>query len=352
MNLYEPTIDFPFSNMVLSTPSAMSESGTYFSKLLSSEGEPIHLQFPKSKTKNGVIICKRGCYTDLLYKHGSETAFTDWLEQLEEYCKVLIGDKKNVWFSQELDRHDIEKMLTSVSRPYKGGTMFLVRASLDKSKMSNTLKCQLYDQDENKIQSVDTITDAHDIIPLVNLEGIKFTSDSIDIIMKVTQIMIFNLDNRVVNDACLIKQNVALSDLPQVENTSLEECEISKHNDIKSYDNESQNQNNVVEHDISNKNITLGEISELPDNLNETVDLNEVNISSLPEDEEVLLLKKPNDVYYDIYKSALIKAREMKKNALEAYLEAKQIKTKYMLEDLDEELDEDETLRQDFEQLI
>lgn len=321
MKLYDLTLEFPFSNMVLSSPSAMTAKGTYFSKLSFSDGEQIYLQLPKSKTKNGVIMSKRGCYMDLLYKHGAENAFTDWIDQLEEQCKVLIGGKKEVWFSQELDTHDIERMLTSVSRPYKGGTMFLVRASLDKSKMSETLKCQLYDEDENKIHNFDTITDAHDIIPLVHLEGIKFTSDSIDIIMKATQIMMFNMDKPVVRDACFIKQNVSLPQPPPIENNSLEECEIL-HNEIKSDENE----NTVPEHDI-----TLGEISEPPE------DLNEVNISCIQEDDEVLLLKKPNEVYYELYKSALMKAREMKKNALQAYLEAKEIKTTYMLEDLDEE---------------
>lgn len=333
MNLYDLTLDFPFSNMVLSSPSAMTVKGTYFSKLSFGDGEQIHLQLPKSKTKNGVNMCKRGCYMDLLYKHGSETDFTDWLDQLEEQCKVLIGEKKEVWFSQELDTHDIERMFTSVARPYKGGAMFLVRASLDKSKMYDTLKCQLYDQDENKIHNFDTITALHDIIPLVHLEGIKFTSDSIDIIMKVTQIMMFDLDNPVVGDACFIKKSVSPPPPPPIENNSLEECEIP-HNEIKPEENE----NTVPEHDI-----TLGKITELHDHLNE------VNISSIHEEEEMLLLKKPNDVYYEIYKSALMKAREMKKNALQAYLEAKQIKTKYMLDDLDEENeDEDETLRQDF----
>ena len=49
-----------------------------------------------------------------------------------------------------------------------------------------------------------------------------------------------------------------------------------------------------------------------------------------------MTLKKPNEVYYEIYRAAREKAKHMRKVALEAYLEAQQIKTKYMLEDLDE----------------
>ena len=56
---------------------------------------------------------------------------------------------------------------------------------------------------------------------------------------------------------------------------------------------------------------------------------------------DTIKIKKPNEVYYEIYKVAREKAKLAKKLAIEAYLEAQNIKTKYMLDDLDES-DEDE----------
>ena len=47
-------------------------------------------------------------------------------------------------------------------------------------------------------------------------------------------------------------------------------------------------------------------------------------------------MKNPNEVYYEIYKQAREKAKDCRQKAIEAYLEAKQIKTKYMLHDLDD----------------
>ena len=47
-------------------------------------------------------------------------------------------------------------------------------------------------------------------------------------------------------------------------------------------------------------------------------------------------MKKPNQVYYEIYKKAREKAKEAKKNAVVAYLEMKNIKKTYMLNDIDE----------------
>jgi rRNA-processing protein FCF1 len=52
--------------------------------------------------------------------------------------------------------------------------------------------------------------------------------------------------------------------------------------------------------------------------------------------EDKMTLKKPNQVYYEIYKQARKKAKQAKKEAIMAFLEAKNIKKTYMLEDLDE----------------
>jgi rRNA-processing protein FCF1 len=51
---------------------------------------------------------------------------------------------------------------------------------------------------------------------------------------------------------------------------------------------------------------------------------------------ETITLKKPNEVYYQLYKEAREKAKTAKKIAIIAYLEAKNIKKTYMIESLDE----------------
>lgn len=349
MNLYEANNDFPFSNIMLTTPTALSDAGTYYSKFMIEQDNPIHIQLPKSKTKNGIIMSKRGCYIDLVYKHGTELTFVEWIDKLEEYCKELIDKKKEVWFSQELDKHDIDRMMTSVSRPYKGGTHFMVRAVIDKSKMSNNIKCQIYDEDENKIHNFENILPEKTIIPLVHLEGIKFNGSNIDIIIKVTQIMVLNLENISISDECLIKQSIINTEQPLLNNNNNNTVE----NETQSLEESvfSENMGNVSDAnnaEIEHTDISLGEVSELPDNLNvnTSFDLSEVNIS-VDDEKEVLMLKNPKQVYNELYKSALLKARQMKKKALEAYLEAKQIKTKYMLDNFEDENDI-ESIQEDF----
>jgi hypothetical protein len=49
-----------------------------------------------------------------------------------------------------------------------------------------------------------------------------------------------------------------------------------------------------------------------------------------------ITLKKHKDVIYEMYKVAKRKAQEAKKSAIRAYLEAKEIKASYLLDDLDD----------------
>jgi hypothetical protein len=68
-------------------------------------------------------------------------------------------------------------------------------------------------------------------------------------------------------------------------------------------------------------------------------DLKEINIDTSNDGLETIQLKKPNQVYYEIYKEARRKAKQAKKEAIVAFLEAKNIKKTYLLEDLEDSED-------------
>ena len=55
---------------------------------------------------------------------------------------------------------------------------------------------------------------------------------------------------------------------------------------------------------------------------------------------ECMHLRKPDDVYRDIYRAARRKAKQMRKAAVAALLEAQQIRARYMLEDVGESDDD------------
>jgi hypothetical protein len=88
-----------------------------------------------------------------------------------------------------------------------------------------------------------------------------------------------------------------------------------------------------------NDNLIDLDFEDLNEDIEENVtELKEVNLS-LPLEEnnlETMQLKKPNQVYFELYKEARNKAKLAKKNALLAYLEAKNIKKTYLLDNLND----------------
>ena len=62
--------------------------------------------------------------------------------------------------------------------------------------------------------------------------------------------------------------------------------------------------------------------------------LSEIDIK-LPEKENSMVLKPANEVYLEIYKEARKRAKEAKKEAIKTYLEAKRIKSTYLLDDFE-----------------
>ena len=74
-------------------------------------------------------------------------------------------------------------------------------------------------------------------------------------------------------------------------------------------------------------------------------EIEEIKLDTLEtQDNNSVILKKPQDVYYEMWKNARIKAKNAKKEALAAFLEAKQIKENFMLENLDSDSDNNEDL--------
>jgi hypothetical protein len=190
------------------------------------------------------------------------------------------------------------------------------------------------DLEEPKLDSVPQV------VPDIALEAVP------DIALEVVPDILEEFDiNTFINDSANdlvkgIKQNdLAVSfDLSNTIKTTSEneiekQNESEKQNEIET-ENEKQNEIETEnEKEIEDLNNIHLEITELEDpNI-----LKEVDMSlTLEKNLETITLKKPNQVYYEIYEKAREKAKEAKKTALQAYLEMKNIKKTYMLDDIDE----------------
>lgn len=361
METFEANTTFNFDSISLANPQPV-QGGSFFTRATIDQDKPLYIQFPKCYTKNGIVNTKRGKYCDLLYEKNNQEQLIEWTLALEKTFQQKIFEKKNTWFHNELVLDDIETMMSPISRLYRSGSKLLIRSYIDVSQHNNVDKCLAYN--ENKLQiSLDKISEDTPIIPLVIVEGIKFSTKSFEIVIKLVQLMILDkLEDH--SQVCLIKHDInptknvkietnnddnsSTSDISDVVETDMKK-EIIETDNIKT--DEKENNDELIQQNKDNNEMsfedkslekmeTLEDIVEVVDEKNTIPSIEEIDIT-VDDNTEVLNLKKPNDVYYDIYRAAREKAKHMRKVAIEAFLEAKDIKTKYMLDGIDDS-DEEE----------
>ena len=377
-DIIEPTIDYDFSNLYLGPPSTVA-GGAYFTKIMYNNNKQLYIQTPKSLTKQGFVKSGKKIYVDLMFDN-NDTVFINWIENLEAKCLELIFSKGDNWFQTKLDKDDIETAFTSPFKIYKSGKFYLLRVNVKPNiKIFN---------DDTKIINLEDLTADKTLISIIEIQGIKFSSRNFQIEIELKQSMVVSPDPFL--DACFIKK-------PNKKQNSADEEEVDLDESINDSDNlfatpltkqkietpiiesfsnididKKTEMNTAINSKTSgspivNTNIQLGDITDLDLNSDnnsdniileiedlsvEPVKIDDINIlkevdpsSSLEDNLESFTLKKPNQVYYEIYKKAREKAKAAKKEAILAFLEAKNIKKTYMLDDIDEsDEDEDEDL--------
>lgn len=377
---------FPYDELSLANPHGL-QGGAYFSKL-KLLGKTISFQTPKSKTKNGIIKTDKKIYCDLLFDKDDDDVI-EFLTELEDKIKNLIYEKKDKWFHTDMDMDTIDYHWQNVLRPYKGSYV-LLRCFIKKPKntLNSARTIQIYNEDE-QLLDLDKVTKDKTIVSLLDLTGLKFTSQSFSLEFNLTQVMILN--DEIKRNKCLIKKDTTqeTKTLEKLdENTkNPEETEdtttFSEKQNIKTEEIVSQNENIklvsdvISSEDLQNniekeeeksdetennskieETVHTNEDSKLVDatddleknievkpdeKFNELEELNEINLE-IPSELEAVHLKKPNEVYLEIYKEVKKRAKEAKKKAIEAYLEAKRIKSLYLLDEIESSDDEGELL--------
>ena len=337
MDIYNPDDSFDFNSISLANPQP-AQAGSFFTKLSldATTNKPLYIQLPKCVTKQNIVEAMNGKYCDLMYERTDEDKLMNWIEKFEHACQDKIDAKKSLWFQSDLSRDDIETMMSPMTRLYKSGKYILIRAYLNTSKLTSKDKCIAYDEHEMPIELDNISSDKH-IIPLILIDGIKFSSRSFEIEIKLLQIMVIDPPTPIkeVLPICLIKNKT----LPNLLSDKSETATVAPVAPVATAIDLANLEDNTIKLNIGE---TAVQGSEPVNNQNITFDgVEEVNLD-FNDIKESITLKKPNDVYYEIYKAAREKAKHMRKVAIEAYLEAKEIKTKYMLSDIDDSEEESE----------
>jgi hypothetical protein len=394
-NIIEPNESFNFNQLTLAHPSGI-QGGAYFTKIEYYK-KPLYIQTSKSLTRQGFVKTGKKYYCDLMFDKNSETLL-NWFENLEERCQTLLYEKRYDWFQNSLEKNDIETAFNSLIRIYKSGKYYLIRTNI-KNTRTDEPAVNIYNENEVTL-NMSHITNETNIISILEIQGIKFTSRNFQIEIELKQVMVIN-DEPIFKN-CLIKTVKNKDDIVKKDKNTLEENNINflqdaqvvplvnslNQNTLDTLDtldidnlDDKINDLDLDNNDLDLDNNDLGDnndldsISELdPNTINNTNnnskttglgleisfedlenkteenpnELSEFNIDiDLENNLESIQLKKPNQVYFELYKEARNKAKLAKRNAILAYLEAKNIKKTYMIEnindsdsDFDAEIDE------------
>ena len=366
-NIIEPTMDYDFEKLYFGPPTTLA-GGAYFSRLMYNTNKTLFIQCPKSLTKQGFVKSGKKMYTDLMFDN-NDTVFINWIENLEIKCQNLVFLKRDSWFKSQLEKDDIESAFTSPFKIFKSGKYYLLRVNVNPN-------IKIYNEKDQIITS-EELTNDKTIISILEIQGLKFTSRNFQIEIELKQAMVVRPDPFL--DECFIKKPVKSQPTKEVminetnnmnelnefneKNETNEDVDLDTLGNLDNLINQSvadlsknsknkMNEINSIDLDVSfdkpNKenpfeleeaNIVL-DIEELDTNeeINEDPSiLKEIDLSStLDNNLEAITLKKPNQVYYEIYQKAREKAKDAKKIAITAYLEMKNIKKTYMLDDIDE----------------
>jgi len=418
-----PDASFDFKELSLGHPTP-TQGGAYFTQLLYNN-KPLYIQTTKSKTKQGLVKHGKKYSCDLMFDNSSGDLI-NWFENIEVTCQKLLLSKSTAWFASTLESSDVENNFNSIIRIYKSGKFYLIRTII-KNTLQNEPSIKIYNEDEISLP-IDKITTDTNIVSILEITGIKFTTKTFQIDICLRQIMVLddeptfenclfktnkvktipdnqtqdnnieldeqniyldestvistmfndssnclveNTDDTIIEDESIYLRNItddkdideitldeqtldeqtidnavldnqyldnsALDnqglDNPALDNQGLDNPDLDNQGlDNPALDNQGLENPYLIHNELKENSNIVFDTEELVDDYN---DVKEVDLN-IDNSLETITLKQPNQVYFELYKTAREKAKLAKRNALISYLEVKNIKRTYMLDNLND----------------
>jgi hypothetical protein len=355
--IHDPNPSFQFDRIALTTPGAIA-GGAHFSKIMI-DRTPLYIQTPKCSTKAGIIGSGRKMYTDLVFTNENEDII-QWMEALETKLRQKIYENRGRWFDSEMSEDDIEGCFSPMVKLYRSGKQYCVRVNINSKADAKPLK--IYDEDEMTVEPAQ-ITEKTQVIAILEIQGVRCTSKSFCVDLEMKQLMVLKPSD--LFDSFIISKNRkpletdtqkylaktdAIKELSDPKELSLEKS-INNESDfpeesisIQLYEEEPIKINeeppiqindmlplepSALSEPVLANDDDLG-LTESPEILEFDLDVNEIDAA------DTFQLRDKKEVYYEMYREALQKAKAAKAIALTEFMEARRIKNLYMLKDLDD----------------
>ena len=355
--IYETNSSFQFDKLLLSSPKLIA-GGNHFIKY-SISNSSLYIEPPKCAIKGSISKTTKRSYCDLIFSN-QDIEFITWMEDLETHTCKQIFENRAKWFESDMELSDIENYFASPMKSYKSGNNYLVRTNIPTRLGKINLK--IYNENEEEIDP-ETINEDTNVVTVLEVQGIKCSARSFQIEFEVKQMLQIapvnmfdkcillkkNVSNTVSNDSDInLGDKDALTNETEIISDGDDSLEKDPSNSPTNESVDDDHCEQTIKTESNNQNY-LETSNEMPD-IHANTNIPEANIfSDLKEfdmnlddieNSDQIQIKARNDIYYELYKEARKKARVSRNLALQSYLEAKEIKTKYDLDDI--ESDEDD----------
>jgi hypothetical protein len=335
--IYETNNKFKFNELHIGKP--LSSSAGVFICRYSIHEKPLYIQPPKCTIKQMVTKTGKRMYCDLIF-HQENEQFIQWMENLENSSQKMIYTNREKWFQTELELDDIENSFTSPMKIYKSGKSYIVRTSIPTRLGKPVLK--IYDEDEKDI-SYDEMKEGSQVMVILEVQGIRCSARSFQIEIELKQMMVMKPSD--LFNTCILKKKTTENTQYQPEDDLfvIREPKTIDENlgkDVPPDVLESCTNNDTSEIIVTEPPVEI-KIDTSKQDINELCEV-DFNLDEMSETETVSI-KQRNDVYYKMYREAREKAKIARDLALSAYLEAKRIKNTYMLDDIIDSSDSEES---------
>jgi hypothetical protein len=195
-------------------------------------------------------------------------------------------------------------------KPLKGGNQLSLRVNVPTS-VTRANACTVFDESEKPVH-LSYLTPEHQIISIIEVLGIRFTSSSFQLDLSCKQIAA--VSNQPLFQSCVIKKDASIYSYPSVASTTATATATAT----------------VTANPVPVKKEDTGELKPL------------LETDIIIEQEPPISIHDPLKIYYSLYKAALKRAKDAKRMSIQAFLDAKNIKNKYNLDIYDEDYNDDD----------
>jgi hypothetical protein len=388
-HIYTAADPFDLTKLRLANP--VHVAGAHFIRLFA-DHSPLYLQTPKCVLKQGFVTAGKKTYCDFLFNN-EDAEFLTWLEHLEETSRSHLFQNRDKWFETKLEESDIENSTTPIYS--HKGKFYVLRANVPT--ILGKISVKIFDDHENEVDP-EQITDTTQVIAILEIQGIKCSVRGFQFEIEIKQMLTVTpqkmFDRCIINrgasgapvaplaapapapapQAVDLDDSVASSVDTKKKEEEEEVAAVPDHSDAGSTDPTPRGQEEPAAPaaaaaaapredatepsdplDLSATQpagegddhpphaVELTAETQDPDGPVEILDLDfslgnsEGDAAAeAPTDrmEPPLQLKKRDDVYYQLYKEERAKAKKAKQIALAHYLEAKRIKTTFLMQDM------------------